>query len=189
MRAFMDLQGWMAWRALPWAVCLAAVVVSPAEKTVHALASSAPARPAEKASFDVSVVNLQLYPEERTLKGGNASQQYVVMGTLADGSRKDLTAQASFSLSDPEVAREQQRGRFTAVADGETEVLAVVGPLEARSRLQVEDSNWKRPFHFSRDILSILTPPGLQPDGVPFRLEGPGRIQAVDERIPPAAGL
>lgn len=170
----LDLLGRNAWRGLRWVVCLAAVVASPTVATVHARAASASAGTAAKASFDAAVVSLHLYPEERTLRGGNASQQYVVTGTLADGSRKDLTVQASFSLSDPKVARAGQKGRFAAVADGETEVVAVVGQLEARSRLRVEDSSWARPFHFSRDVLPILTRRGCNQTECHSGLKGRG---------------
>ena len=170
----LDLLGWNAWRGLRWVVCLAAAVASPAEASVHARASSGSAGPAANSSFDAAVVSLHLYPEERTLRGGNARQQYVVTGTLADGSRKDLTGQASFSLSDPKVARADQKGRFAAVADGETEVVAVVGQLEARSRLRVEDSSWTRPFHFSRDVLPILTRRGCNQTECHSGLKGRG---------------
>ena len=174
MKAVWESLGRIAWRGLRWAACLAAVMAFPAEATVHARASSASTGTAAEASFDAAVVSLHLYPEERTLRGGNASQQYVVTGTLADGSRKDLTDQASFSLSDPKVARAGERGRFAAVADGETEVVAVVGQLEARSRLRVEDSGWTRPFHFSRDVLSILTRRGCNQTECHSGLKGRG---------------
>lgn len=174
MKAFRESLGRIAWRGLRWAVCLAAALAFPAEAAVHARASSASAGTAAEASFDAAVVSLHLYPEERTLRGGNATQQYVLTGTLADGSRKDLTAQASFSLSDPRVARAGERGRFAAGADGETEVVAVVGQLEARSRLRVEKSGWTRPFHFSRDVLPILTRRGCNQTECHSGLKGRG---------------
>ena len=149
---------WMRRRGLRWLACLAAAGLSMAGGPVRAPAVFAAAgSPAAKASFDASIVGVHLHPEERTLKGGNAVQQYVLMGTLADGTRKDLTAQAAFSLSDPGVARPQKGGRIIALADGETEVRAVVGALEAKARLRVADSNRTRPFHFSRDVLPVLT--------------------------------
>ena len=151
------LDGWVRRCGLCWVVSMAAVLSAAGGTGPPTAVFAAVGSPAAEASFDASIVGVHLYPEERTLRGENAIQQYVLMGTLSDGSRKDLTAQASFSLSDPNVAQPQERGRMVAVADGETEVAAVVGTLEAKARLRVEDSNWTRPFHFSRDVLSVLT--------------------------------
>ena len=169
------LDGWMRRRGLRWLACLAAAGLSMAGGPVRAPAVFAAAgSPAAKASFDASIVGVHLHPEERTLKGGNAVQQYVLMGTLADGTRKDLTAQAAFSLSDPGVARPQKGGRIIALADGETEVRAVVGALEAKARLRVADSNRTRPFHFSRDVLPVLTRRGCNQTECHSGLKGRG---------------
>ena len=169
------LSRWVRRRGLRWFAGLVAAGLSVAGgaspvRAVFAAAGSTPA----KASFDASIVGVQLYPEERTMRGGNASQQYVLMGTFADGSRKDLTAQASFSLSDPDVARPQEGGRIIALADGETEVAAVVGTQEAKARLRVEDSSWTRPFHFSRDVLPVLTRRGCNQTECHSGLKGRG---------------
>ncbi len=175
MRSSPGVGNWVLPCSLRWIVCLTAAGLSlaggpgPAPAVFAAVGS----RSAE-ASFDASIVGLQLYPEERTLRGGNASQQYVLTGTLADGSRKDLTAQASFSISDPKVARPREGGWIAAVAAGETELKAVVGKHEARARLRVVDSDWTRPFHFSRDVLPILTRRGCNQTECHSGLKGRG---------------
>ena len=168
------LNGWVGRRGLCWIVSMAAGLSAAGGTGPPPAIFAAVGSPAAEASFDASIVGVHLYPEERTLRGENAIQQYLLMGTLSDGSRKDLTAQASFSLSDPNVARPQEGGRIVAVADGETEVAAVLGTHEAKARLRVEDSNRTRPFHFSRDVLPVLTRRGCNQTECHSGLKGRG---------------
>ena len=168
------LNGWVGRRGLCWIVSMAAGLSAAGGTGPPPAVFAAVGSPAAEASFDASIVGVHLYPEERTLRGENAIQQYLLMGTLSDGSRKDLTAQASFSLSDPNVARPQEGGRIVAVADGETEVAAVLGTHEAKARLRVEDSNRTRPFHFSRDVLPVLTRRGCNQTECHSGLKGRG---------------
>ena len=104
------LNGWVGRRGLCWIVSMAAGLSAAGGTGPPPAVFAAVGSPAAEASFDASIVGVHLYPEERTLRGENAIQQYLLMGTLSDGSRKDLTAQASFSLSDPNVARPQEGG-------------------------------------------------------------------------------
>ena len=168
------LNGWVGRRGLCWIVSMASGLSAAGGTGPPPAVFAAVGSPAAEASFDASIVGVHLYPEERTLRGENAIQQYLLMGTLSDGSRKDLTAQASFSLSDPNVARPQEGGRIVAVADGETEVAAVLGTHEAKARLRVEDSNRTRPFHFSRDVLPVLTRRGCNQTECHSGLKGRG---------------
>ena len=168
------LNGWVGRRGLCWIVSMAAGLSAAGGTGPPPAVFAAVGSPAAEASFDASIVGVHLYPEERTLRGENAIQQYLLMGTLSDGSRKDLTAQASFSLSDPNVARPQEGGRIVTVADGETEVTAVLGTHEAKARLRVEDSNRTRPFHFARDVLPVLTRRGCNQTECHSGLKGRG---------------
>ena len=120
------------------------------------------------------MVELRLFPEERTLRGKGASQQFLLMGRLADGRHQDVTDRASFSLTDPAVARLEGRGHIVATADGNTEVKAVLGKLEVSSRLRVEESNWVRPFHFGADVVSILTRQGCNQRACHAGVKGQG---------------
>ena len=168
------LNGYVGRRGLCWIVSMAAGLSAAGGTGPPPAVFAAVGSPAAEASFDASIVGVHLYPEERILRGENAIQQYLLMGTLSDGSRKDLTAQASFSLSDPNVARPQEGGRIVAVADGETEVTAVLGTHEAKARLRVEDSNRTRPFHFARDVLPVLTRRGCNQTECHSGLKGRG---------------
>jgi len=70
--------------------------------------------------------------------------QLRVFARYTDGTREDVTAAASWSASDREVLRVDAGGVVTALADGESEITAVVNDLTARARVLVLDAGtWK----------------------------------------------
>ncbi len=81
---------------------------------------------------DPKLVSLRMMPQESTLHGKQASQQFLVIGKFADNRERDLTSQAHFALSNPAAARADESGRLFATADGATVVTATVGSLSAR---------------------------------------------------------
>ena len=106
------------------------------------------------------LVSIELAPAQRTLNWADAAQQLVVIGTLADSRSVDLTAEAKFVLSHAGVGRIDAHGLFHSLADGETEIKAVVGDREATARFRVRRSAQQRPMSFARDIGGILTKRG-----------------------------
>src|ERR1700738_1077925 len=85
------------------------------------------------ADAPAKLISVRLMPQERTLSGKKASQQFLVLGKFADNRERDLTGQAHFALSNSAAARADESGRVFAVADGETVVTASVGALAARA--------------------------------------------------------
>ena len=73
--------------ACRWVLCIAAV---------FSLAAAEP--PA------ASVRSLRLVPQDWTLWGAKASQQFLALATYSDGLERDVTANSTFSISDPKVA-------------------------------------------------------------------------------------
>src|SRR5262252_868420 len=106
------------------------------------------------ADAPAKLVSLRIMPQERTLRGKHASQQFLVIGKFADNRERDLTSQARFALSNPASARADESGRLFATADGQTVLTASVGQLSARASLKIEGSTEERPFSFSRNIVS-----------------------------------
>jgi len=129
--------------------------------TGHAWADTAP-----------KLLSLRVLPEQRTLHGKKASQQFLVLGQYADKRERDLTAQAKFTLSNAAAARADEAGRVFATGDGETALVATVGTLSARAKLKVEGSAIDRPFSFPRDIVSIFTPRGCNTAGCQGGIKG-----------------
>jgi len=114
---------------------------------------------------DPKLISLRMMPQESTLRGKQASQQFLVIGKFADNRERDLTSQAHFALSNPASARADESGRLFATADGATVLTATVGGLSARASLTIEGSNQERPFSFPRDIVSIFTRRGCNTAG------------------------
>ena len=131
------------------------------------------------------IVSIRLVPEARTLSGKAASQQFVVMAKTAGGRELDLTEQARFTLSDPELAAFRETGRVIAVRDGETKVRAAVGAHEAEASLRIEGSSQQRPFSFSRDIAGIFTRRGCNGSGCHGGVKGQAGFKLSHNAVHP----
>jgi hypothetical protein len=107
-----------------------------------------------------AVVSLRLLPQQATLWGARAAQRFVVLGMGADGLERDVTGRSHFSISQPQLASIEERGRLTARADGELELKAEVGMQVATGHVRIEGSKEAQPFSFARDIGRILTQHG-----------------------------
>jgi hypothetical protein len=118
------------------------------------------------------LLSLRLSPEERTLRGKKASQQFLVTGRFADGRERDLTGQARLALTDPAIARIDPSGRLFAMRDGQAVLTASVNGLSAKASLKIEGSNLERPFSFPRDIVGILTRRGCNGAGCHGGIKG-----------------
>ena len=140
---------------------------------------------APAADSEPEIVSIRLVPRSRTLSGKNASQQFVVMGKLADGRHRDVTGQARFSLSNAEVGRIDHAGRMFAARDGETAVEALVGDHKDTATLRVEGSAEERPFSFARDVVGIFTRRGCNGSGCHGGVKGQNGFKLSDNGVHP----
>ena len=102
--------------------------------------------------------SLRLIPKKVLLQGKNASQQFLLIGTLKNGREKDFTNQAKFTLSNSMVASlGEPQGKIKALNDGKTTVLAMVGRHSAKAVVSIKESDQVRPFSFARKINGIFT--------------------------------
>ena len=104
--------------------------------------------------------SIRLVPSEVRLQGGDASQQFLVMGKFSDGLERDLTAQAELSGSKSGLIRFTSHSRIQPLADGDLVLTAKVAGREATASIAIRGSQEKRPFSFPRDIGSLLTQQG-----------------------------
>jgi hypothetical protein len=88
----------------------------------------------------VELVSLQMYPGEAVLKGTDASQPAVVVGTLSDGTTRDMTREVRYSTSDESVARIEAGGVVKAGSPGIATILARGMGKVAAMRVGVTDS-------------------------------------------------
>jgi len=100
---------------------------------------------------------LSLEPAPIILDRPGATQQLLVSTTGSDGAPRDLTGQARFTSSNPQVATITRTGRIVAIADGTFTVEAVVGA--ARVKAEVTVKNFRAPvrWSFANQITPILT--------------------------------
>lgn len=131
------------------------------------------------------LLSLHLAPEQRTLRGKKASQQFLVTGRFSDGRERDLTGEARFTLSDTGSARIEEPGRVFAVADGETVLTASVSGLSASASLKIEGSNQERPVSFPRDVVSIFTRRGCNDSGCHGGIKGQAGFKLSTNGIHP----
>lgn len=139
------------------ALVLAAAQPSHAEKEV---AESEQAPGQVEATAAPELLSLTLQPRAVTLRGKDASQQFLLTGTYSDGVERDLSRQARFSLSDPRSARVDGQGQVVALAGGEARLTAEFGGLSAESAINVQSSASTRAPNFALDLEGIFTRKG-----------------------------
>ena len=106
------------------------------------------------------LLSLTLQPRAVTLRGKDASQQFLLTGTYSDGVDRDLSRQGRFSLSDPRRARVDRRGQVVALAGGKARLTAEFGGLSAESTIRVQASARTRAPSFALDLEGIFTRKG-----------------------------
>lgn len=146
-----------AFRLTLLGLLLAAAQPSHAEKEA---AESAQAPGHVEATAAPKLLSLSLHPRAVTLRGKDASQQFLLTGTYSDGVKRDLSRQARFSLSDPRPARLDGRGQVVALAVGEARLTAELGGLSAESTIRVQASTGTRAPSFALDLEGIFTRQG-----------------------------
>ena len=139
------------------ALVLAAAQPGHAEKVADESARE-PERPAATAT--PKLLSLSLQPRAVTLRGKEASQQFLLTGAYSDGVERDLSRQARFSLSDLRPARVDDRGQVFALAGGEARLTAEFGGLSAESTINVQSSASTRAPSFALDLEGIFTRQG-----------------------------
>jgi hypothetical protein len=118
--------------------------------------------------------SIRVEPKERTLHGEGASQQFLVIGTYPDGGERDVTGEATWNLSDPELAVFESGGKLTARKNGTVTVKATAAGRTAATTIRIQDVEAARQFQFSRDIGSIFTRQGCNGSGCHGGVKGRG---------------
>ena len=114
---------------------------------------------AASAAAAARAISLKIVPADATLRGANSAQQFLAIAH-DDGTERDVTAQARWRGSNPQVAAFEGNGRLVSRGDGETRISATLGKVPARTTVRVKDSAVARPFSFPRDISAVLAKHG-----------------------------
>jgi hypothetical protein len=108
------------------------------------------------------LVSLKVVPSAASFTYAGATQQFVAVAAYADGTERDVTDEAEWRVSNPDLAKLTGPARLAAVADGSVVVTATLesAGASAQSRVHIEGSQVPRAFSFPRDIGGILTKRG-----------------------------
>ena len=85
------------------------------------------------------LTHLELYPRQRVLVGGDASQKFVAMGRLSDGTTRDMTEQVRFMVADEAVAKVSDDATVSVAGPGLTSLMARAMGKVATSQIGVID--------------------------------------------------
>lgn len=112
------------------------------------------------AAADPRLVSLSVEPGRRTLENAGSHQQLLAIGKYEDGSARDLTGQAQWTVSDPAAASVDREGLLKALADGKAAVTAAVEGRSAQAQFEIHGTGAARTFEFAREIGGIFTRKG-----------------------------
>lgn len=117
---------------------------------------------AQEPSFEgmVRLVSLRIYPPVIELDGKGASQTLTVVATDANGVEWDVTGSSSLRLQNPSLSRVSDDGTLYGLANGETAMVATVGPTSAKATVIVRNISAGRSLSFVRDVVPVLTRSG-----------------------------
>jgi hypothetical protein len=107
-----------------------------------------------------------------TLKGTDDAPQLVVTGTRADGREIDLTGSATYSVSDPKVARIDETGRVFPLANGTAEITITAEGKTVKVPLKAEKMESPLPLNFANQVNPIFTKLGCSSGGCHGKIAG-----------------
>jgi hypothetical protein len=102
---------------------------------------------------------LQCFPPEIKLHSAKAKQQVVIQAVYADGVTQDVTAQAKFSLANPQLAS-LAKAIVSPVTDGETELRVTFGGGSQIIPVSVSGATVEPPVSFKLDVMPVFTKAG-----------------------------
>ncbi len=132
------------------------------------------------------VISLHVVPAQTTLRGAQASQQFLAMAKYADGQERDVTGKVEWSLSDPGMAAFVSVGRVSPSADGSLSVTAAFSGRKAQSSVRIEQAKTIRPVTFTREISSVLTKLGCNGAACHGGVKGQGGLKLSASALYPA---
>ncbi len=115
-----------------------------------------PSSPARSASMS----RISVEPSAIRLDVARSRQQVAVTAHFADGSLRDLTAEATYEMDAQEIATVDSSGVIRPVADGATTVRIAVDDCDVEVPIEVRDSGSQRPYSYRRDVAAVLSRAG-----------------------------
>lgn len=123
------------------------------------------ASPSNGDEFEVS-------PKSVLLKSPEGSQQLLVLQTLPDGRRQDVTRRVEFRVQDGRIATVDSRGLVKPRTDGKTELTANFEGQPVSIPVEIRGMENPQPVSFRNEIIPILTKAGCNSGGCHGKAEG-----------------
>lgn len=112
------------------------------------------------------IQKLEIFPSSIRLEYPEDHQSITLLATLDDGTQRDLTEVAGYSITGGEEPIARLEGNvLRPLRDGEGEWIARFAGQEARAKVAVTGSGQSRGLHFASDVLPILTRFGCNSGG------------------------
>jgi len=121
---------------------------------------------------EAPIMALTAYPTALKLKGTDDAPQLILTGKRADGRNVDLTAAATYSVTDPKVARVDSTGRVFPLANGTAEITATVEGKTVKVPLVTESMEAPLPINFPNHVVPIFTKLGCSSGGCHGKIAG-----------------
>lgn len=113
-----------------------------------------------QAQSNTPVQAIEVFPQEVTLNGPRDEQRIGVLATFADGSKRDVSRQATITSADPAIVSLTEERILVPKRDGQTQVRVSFGGQNATIGVVVKDAQAESPVSFTREIVPILTRAG-----------------------------
>ncbi|MFM8400509.1 MAG: cell surface protein, partial [Pirellula sp.] len=115
--------------------------------------------PAAPAAAPIAFKSLVVYPPAIKISAANDLQHISAVATRADGITVDVSDQVQWKLENPAVAKLENLVIYP-LADGATQLVGSFNGMEARSTLEITQSQTPRVVGFERDVMPIFTKVG-----------------------------
>jgi len=143
------------------------LAATPALAQAKKPAAKAPAKPTAARPTTPAAgapVRLSIAPAKITLSGRGVYQRFLVFGHYADGTVRDVTAQAQVAKSGQGGVR-IEGNRLSATSNGPAQVIATVAGRKAVMDVTVQDTEQNPEWSFANEIVPIFTKAGCNTGG------------------------
>ena len=123
------------------------------------------------------ITGLRTVPSQATLAGAGATQQFLAVATYADGTERDVTAEAEWRVSKPEAAKFVAPARIGPLKNGALSVTATIAGRMATSTVRVANATVVKPIVFTGVVAGLLTKRGCNGASCHGGVKGQGGLK------------
>ncbi len=130
-------------------------------------------------------LSLRLVPDQVILSGAGATQRFLVLAANPHGMEREVTSEATLSISNPRVAKLGQDGSLASVSNGNATLTAVLHGRVARATVLTRESQKVAPISFVKDVTRILTKRGCNDSSCHGGVKGRGGFRLSSNAMHP----